>query len=422
MKVVIVNTSERTGGAAVAANRLMKALRKSGIDASMLVRDKQSDDENVISVNTSWVKRKINFIRFVWERIVIFINNGFDRKNLFAVSIANTGTDISKLPIIKNADIIHIHWINQGFLSLKDIQKLVQTGKPIVWTMHDMWPCTGICHHAHECTSYIEQCGNCYYLNSNSKEDLSHTIWKKKQNVSYKNIQFVAVSNWLQDILKMSSLTNASNSQTIPNLIDINLFNPIDKKIARKELGWKSDTKIILMGAAKLNDPIKGFNYLRESISFLTTYTEEESYLIVLFGEIKDNPNFLSDLPVPYVHLGVLSDVKYIAQLYQAADITVVPSLYETFGQTIIEAMACGCPVVSFNNSGQTDIIDHKKNGYLAEYKSSEDLAKGIHWTLFEADYNLLSKKAREKVADFYSEKIVANKYEEMYKEFIYDK
>jgi hypothetical protein len=116
MKILILSTSERTGGAAVAANRLMHALNKSGQEAKMLVRDKQTDDPNVVSINTNWWKKKINFVRFAYERWVIFLNNRFSRKNLFAVSIANTGTDISDHPLVKEADIIHLHWINQGFL------------------------------------------------------------------------------------------------------------------------------------------------------------------------------------------------------------------------------------------------------------------------------------------------------------------
>ena len=138
MKVVLLNTSELTGGAAVAANRLMKALRKSGVEASMLVRDRKTDDPHVVSIDDSRMKRRLNFLRFVWERLVILICNLFSRKNLFQVSIANTGTDLSKHPLVQEADVIHLHWINQGFLSLADIRKLINTGKPIVWTLHDL--------------------------------------------------------------------------------------------------------------------------------------------------------------------------------------------------------------------------------------------------------------------------------------------
>ena len=96
--------------------------------------------------------------KFVWERIVIWSANRFNKKNIFAVDIANTGTDITSLPEFQQADVIHLHWINQGMLSLRNIEKILASGKPVVWTMHDMWPCTGICHHARECTRYQQEC------------------------------------------------------------------------------------------------------------------------------------------------------------------------------------------------------------------------------------------------------------------------
>ena len=147
MRVLIINTAERIGGAAIAANRLMEALKNNGIKAKMLVRNKQTDQVTVVALKKSW--RRI--WQFTWERIVIWAANGFKRHNLFAMDIANTGTDITSLPEFRQADVIHLHWINQGMLSLKDIQRILASGKPVVWTMHDMWPFTGICHYSGEC-------------------------------------------------------------------------------------------------------------------------------------------------------------------------------------------------------------------------------------------------------------------------------
>lgn len=160
MRVLIINTSERMGGAAVAASRLMESLKNNGIKAKMLVRDKQTDQISVVGLQRNWWQ----VWRFVWERIVIWKANRFKKNNLFAVDIANTGTDITSLPEFQQADVIHLHWVNQGMLSLNDIRKILKSGKPVVWTMHDMWPCTGICHHARECTNYHQECHHCPYL------------------------------------------------------------------------------------------------------------------------------------------------------------------------------------------------------------------------------------------------------------------
>ena len=142
MRVLIINTSERLGGAAVAASRLMESLKNNGIKAKMLVRDKQTDQISVVGLQRNWWQ----VWRFVWERIVIWKANRFKKNNLFAVDIANTGTDITSLPEFQQADVIHLHWVNQGMLSLNDNRKILKSGKPVVWTMPDMWPCTGICH------------------------------------------------------------------------------------------------------------------------------------------------------------------------------------------------------------------------------------------------------------------------------------
>ena len=414
MKVVLLNTSERTGGAAIAANRLMKALIDNGIKAKTLVLNKQTNDENVISVQSSFFKKQLTLLYFLWERLVIFIQNRFNRENLFKVSIANTGFDISNHPLVKDADIIHIHWINQGFLSLKSIKKLIRSGKPIVWTMHDLWACTGICHHAWECVKYTEQCGNCIFLNSTKKNDLSHRILQKKKFLTGSNIHLVAVSNWLKDLAEKSIITKSLKISVIPNVIDTSVFFPLNKKSARNKFSFPEEKKIILMGAAKLNDPIKGFNYLRQALTLLKN--ERKDILLVLFGKIKTCDTFLSNLDAEYVFMDLIEDVSTIVQLYSAADVTVVPSNYETFGQTLIESMACGCPVVSFDNSGQTDIIDHKINGYLAKYQDTQDFANGISWILNHTETLNLPEACIKKVQNLYTKDKVANQYIRLYK------
>ena len=148
MKVLIVNTSESTGGAAVAAHRLMDALRANGMEAEMLVRNRSTSDTLVHAPHCKWWLKWC----FLWERLVIFIHLRFSRKGLFAIDIANVGTDITARPEFKAADVIHLHWINQGWLSLKSLQRILQSGKRVVWTMHDLWPVSSICHYAEECT------------------------------------------------------------------------------------------------------------------------------------------------------------------------------------------------------------------------------------------------------------------------------
>lgn len=412
LKVLLLNTSESTGGAAVAANRLMHALQKAGVDAKMLVRDKRTDDPKVVSVNTTFWRRKINFLRFAWERLVIFLHNRLDRKDLFRVSIADTGTDVSRHPLVKAADVIHLHWINQGFLSLKDVRALIRTGKPVVWTLHDMWPCTAICHYSCGCERYKASCGACPFLHSDRSEDLSFKTFRKKRFLKESPVHLATVSSWLKEIARTSALTQGLPVTVIPNVLDTGLFRPADRQEARETLGLPLDRKIILMGAARINDPIKGFEVLQQA---LQAFVNRRDVLLVLFGGIKGDDSFLTDLPVAHVWMGLLADPARIARLYAAADVTVVPSHYETFGQTLIESMACGCPAVSFDNSGQRDIIDHKANGYLARYPDPSDLAAGIEWVFTHPEPAVLADACLRKIEAEYTEAVVARKYLDLY-------
>ena len=414
MRVLIINTSERMGGAAIAANRLMDALRNNGIQAKMLVRDKQTNQITVIGLNKSLWK----IWQFIWERIIIWKSNHFKKHNLFAVDIANTGTDITVLPEFKQADIIHLHWINQGMLSLKDLKKIFSSGKPVVWTMHDMWPCTGICHHARECHNYHQECHHCPYLyGKGRKKDLANRIFlKKKELYTLAPITFITCSQWLKEQAQQSALLIGHKIYNIPNPINTNLFKPRkNKQEARTLAGLPTDKKLILFGAAKITDKRKGIDYFIESCKVLAEkYPELTQKLgVVVYG--KESEQLKSMVPFPVYPLNYISSEKDLVNIYNAVDLYVTPSLEENLPNTIMEAMACGVPCVGFNVGGIPEMIDHLHNGYVADYKSTEDLANGIYWTLSESEYQSLSEEACRKVASSYSESAIAKKYIEIY-------
>jgi glycosyltransferase involved in cell wall biosynthesis len=411
MRVLIVNTSEHTGGAAVAANRLMEALINNGIKTKMLVRDKQSDDISVADCGCKWQNKWY----FLWERLVIFINNRLSRKNLFKVSIANTGIDITKTPEYQEADIIHFHWVNQGMISLQGLQNILKSGKPIVWTMHDMWPLTAICHHAYECERYQDSCGQCRFLSHPSRNDLSARVFRHKQKIlssAKSRITFVAVSNWLASKARSSALIGHLPINVIPNVISLRQFTLINRMDARTAVDV-SEPYIIAFGAARIDDPIKGFSYFADALRLLTESGrfKESEIRVLLFGELRDT-SLLNSLCVPYTYLGYIDDAYRQSQVYSASNVTVSSSAYETFGQTLIEAMACGCVPVSFDGSGQADIITHLENGYLAQRLSAESLADGIAWGLKSP---ISSQDLRRSVLRRYSESTIAQQYINLY-------
>ena len=157
-----------------------------------------------------------------------------------------------------------------------------------------------------------------------------------------------------------------------------------DRTERRQGLALPLNEKIILFGAARVDDPIKGFDIFLEALQCLIIkgiYKKEELHLVT-FGNFKYSEKVIPHIPVSHTDMGWIKEYRILSQLYSAADIVVSSSFYETFGQTLIEAQSCGCVPVSFGNSGQTDIIQHKINGYLAEYLSVKSLASGIQWGL----------------------------------------
>ena len=413
MRVLIVNTSERTGGAAVAASRLMEALNNNGVKAKMLVRDKETDRLTVAAVpGQKWMQ-----FYFLWERFVVWLRLYFNRKHLFEVDIANCGADVTQLPEFQEADVVHLHWINQGMLSLKGIRKILNTGKPVVWTMHDIWPATAICHLTLDCRNFETQCAHCRLLpGSGSTNDLSTQIWKRKQQMlNDRQITFVTCSQWLAGEAQKSALLKGQRVVSIPNPIDTHIYTPKDKQQARQRVGLPTEGCIILFASQRVTNRNKGMGYLLEACRLLAEqYPEkkEDITVAILGGHAEE---IEGQLPFRTCPLGYVNDEQRIVDIYNAADVFVLPSLSENLPNTIMEAMACGVPSVGFRIGGIPEEIDHQQNGYVADYCSSEDLARGIWWTLYEADHEAVRKACLQKVAHNYSQQSVANRYLEVY-------
>jgi len=385
----------------------MKALNNNGAKAKMLVRDKETETLTVVPLPHSPRLRW----HFLWERLVIFCRLHFSRQHLFEVDIANAGYDITKLPEFQEADVIHLHWVNQGMLSLKGIQKILQSGKPVVWTMHDIWPATALCHVTLGCQHFTSQCGNCRLLpGGGSSHDYSTTIWQRKQRMlADENIYFVACSHWLESEAKRSALLKGQKITSIPNPIDTRIYKRGNKQEARQRLGLPLDKKLILFASQRVTNVNKGMDYLIEACRQLQI---SDAAVVILGGHAEE---VVSQLSLEAYPLGYVNDEQRIVDVYHAADVFVLPSLSENLPNTIMEAMACGVPCVGFKVGGIPEEIDHRRNGYVAEYRSAEDLARGIRWILAEADYEELSKNAVQKVVQNYSQQSVALKYLDVY-------
>ena len=425
IKVLIINTFQYFGGAAVAAQRLFKALQDhKEVTPQLLVQTKAQKQPEVQAIANSWIAQKKALVQFSIDRLY-FWQFEKSKEERYAFSPAYMGVDISQHPLVKEADIIHLHWIVFGFLSLKSLKKLFSLGKPIVWTLHDMWAFTGGCHHARECNHYENECGDCFFLKKPATKDLSHQLFMKKREVYQKaSLHLAGCSNWIADQAHKSGLFKnesfpKSSIQAIPNPIDHTVYQPIDKVKLRQKYSLDPSKKYLLFGSVKLTAKRKGIDYFIEALKILKQKypkTSEEVELLVFGGageEIK------SLLPYP-VHLrGLLSGDEALVENYNLGDILVMPSLEENLPNTIMEALACGTPSVAFEIGGIPDLIDHQQNGYLAKYQDAANLADGIYWALYTADQTQLKANARQKVLDNFTESVVANQYVQLYKKIL---
>lgn len=412
MKVLLVNHSDTLGGAAVVTYRLLLALRKAGVDARMLVFTKTGDDPFVAEVGPRFLRG----MSFSMERLEIGLNNGMKRDGLFKVSTGHYAYGIERHPWVREADIICLNWINQGLMSIKDVQRLGRMGKKVVWTMHDLWAMTGICHHPYECDHYLGGCGNCQFLSGGGhRDDLSAKIWREKRKVyDSTDITFVAVSTWLAEKARNSSLLREARVETIPNAFPVDQYQTTSATYI-KGVSPQDKPNIIVFGAARIDDPIKGLGYAIDALNYIFDNHPgvATKTLALFFGDLRESSR-LDGLRLSHMHVGHINDPKILRHIYACSKVVLSTSLYETLPGTLIEGQAAGCTPVTFGQGGQHDIVEHKKTGYIARYRDAEDIARGILWA-FEAGLN--RQMLHETVRDHFAADVIAQRYVSLFGE-----
>ena len=412
MKIVHISTSSTGGGAAIAARRLHDALSAAGVDSVLLT----SKDDVVFTRSSIIMKGLKRLWKNIYLRYHAMICAKYDVKGTWS---DGTGTGkITDYPEIAAADIVCLHWINGNYISIEEIGHLLDTGKPVVWIMHDMWPFTGGCHHSFDCDRYRSHCGACPMLTSRKENDLSYQVFERKVTALEKrqNLILVAPSNWLGECAKRSFLFKNKRVEVIPNLLDTDKFHPIEKKLVRTILGLPSDKKIILFGCdAGSKNYYKGWNYLEAALPKMNLSGCE----LVVFGQEKDK--FLDHaMPVKTHYLGRLNDeFPSLVLAYSAADVFVSPSIAENFSLALCEAAACGVPEVCFEIGGNSDIVLHRETGYLAKYRDSSDLAAGMEWVLNHPNREQLGISARKHIQELCSKPVAVPRYINLFQSII---
>jgi glycosyltransferase involved in cell wall biosynthesis len=405
IKVLHLSTSDMDGGGARAAYRLHEGLKSEQVDSRMLVRAKASTDKSVIAEKSLITKLGPPLsglpLKFYPKTYGMFSSQ------YFFDAIASRVNQI-------NPDIIHLHWICNGFIRVESLSKFK---KPLVWTLHDMWPFTGGCHYTNECLGYKNACGSCPQLNSKSSRDLSSWTLTRKLN-SWKQLNpiIVSPSHWLAQCALESKLFNNYRVKVIPHGLDLSKYKPLDRTLARNLLNLPQDKQLILFGASSgaTGHARKGFHLLQPALQKLNQMQSVSNLELVVFGASQpENP---LDLGFKTHYLGTFQDDISLSLIYSAANVMVVPSTQEAFGQTALEALACGTPVVAFASTGVQDIVNHQHDGFLAKPFEIEDLAEGIAWILEKEDrYLKLCLQARQNAKNKFSVKLQADRYLDIY-------
>lgn len=409
MKPIIVSQSDTRGGAARAAIRLHGALRASGHDSTMKVRERLSDLPDVVGSQGA--------VAQVMSTVRPLLGNAIARMQGGVGSMPRSGNWLpSRWSSVLDgalADVVNLHWVGGETLSVADIGRI---GTPVVWTLHDMWAFCGTEHYAADSEDARWRLG---YRADNRPPgatgiDLDRLAWRRKLHSWRAPMHVVAPSYWLAGCARDSALFGAHTVHCIPNPLDTTVFRPLDRGFCREVLGLPRDVCVVLFGAVGGGaDPRKGYDLLLDALSRLGSRVHDTKVCAVVFGQSEAAAG--AKLPVETKWFGHVHDDFTLALLYNAADVTVVPSRQENLPQTATEAQACGCPVAAFDCSGLPDAVEHEVSGYLARAFDPADLARGIEWLTEASRRAMLRDQARARALRLWSPGVVIPRYLDVY-------
>jgi glycosyltransferase involved in cell wall biosynthesis len=414
MKITHVSSADIRGGAARSTYRLHEALLRAGIDSTLYVLRKESDDPSVVQFYPP--DRLLPRVHRASYRLFLR-RTGFDRSGLRAWNSSYFSDDRAEhrshvLAQLPTCDILHLHWV-AGFVDYSYFFSHLPKG-PIVWTLHDMNPFTGGCHFDGGCGRFTRSCGSCPQLIGNGITDFSHECWTRKNRVYQAlrpgNLHLVAPSQWLAREVRRSSLLSSHPVTVIPYGLDTDVFQPRDSRVARDVLGLRQDSKVILFLVDWASEARKGLPQLVEALSAISD--ESKVCLVVLGNGRADLPPRLSKVRLEYVQ----SD-RLLSIVYSAADVFVLPAIQDNLPNTILEALACGLPVVAFSTGGIPDLVRDGVEGRLVPCGNTTALRDALLHVLNNEDVRRsMSVNARSRAVQEYKLEIQAQRYFDLYR------
>lgn len=422
MNVLIISTFDRRGGAAESAFRHLEALRDAGIEARMLVR--------TASTEKPWIKQpgrgKIYnlYCRLLeWSERFRFVWRARHRSDWFAYSMGDLGLRIHDHTWVMEADILHVHWVQKGFLSIRELRHLGLTGKPLVWHLHDMWAFTGGCHYTAGCTHFIHACGECPMLWWRGSHDLSAQVLAAKASaLKDVRVHVTTSSRWLADEARRSSLFRTTEVSHLPMGVHCGRFLPGNPLEARSLFGITLDHKVFLFVAMNASDPRKGLGKLIDAMHRLKTSLDSstsESVTLAVLGRFEEADR--AAMPFHTVVLGYRQSTSDILAAYRSADFFILPSLEDNLPNTVLEAMACGTPVIAYDCGGVPEMVDHGENGFLVPTGDTDALAEALKMAveMTPEDHARWRLRARERTVERYSYPVIADKHLAHYRQLL---
>ena len=421
MRIVHINTYDIRGGAARAAYRLHQGLLQLGEDSRMLVSHKESTDDSVYSMTPTGTAEKLDeelFLSTVIQGHYINSHRTDISNTLF--SLPYPGYDLSPLPLVQAADVINLHWVAY-YQSPVTLRRLLDLGKPVVWTLHDQWPFTGGCHVATGCDHYREDCRACPQLGDDPFNLPKAVLGDKVELFSGADLTVVTPSRWMASCATESRLFKDMRVRVIPNSLETDAFRPSPKAQARESMGLPVESVILLFGAPNVKEKLKGFRELRAGMQYCLAQREFQSLVrsdkirLLCFGQGSDE---LEAGETPVVSLGYLGSDEEMRVAYAAADILVLPSLEDNLPSIMLEAMSCGTPVVAFAVGGIPDVVVDGVTGKLALPGDVHSLGDAILALVFNSDEReLMGENCRKAMVDGYSLHVQARRNLQLYQD-----